>query len=572
MGSYLRNGDDELIWHQGLRACFHLDREDSYLTSLQLNREGDSIADIRVDRIFDGSRAYFTNHYGGLIEFLKSAGYQQDRTLFVFPYDWRMDNGKNATKLQQFIEMTVLPKSGQTKVDVVAHSMGGLIVRKYATLPALLNHPGSEGATRLNNVIYLGTPHEGSPEAFGPLAFDDSLAERFMQVPCINTNTLANLSRSFPSVFELLPRKPFIYSDSKHLLLSLDESYLSPPNGLGFLKSSYWVKEAGSFHASLDRTIPAKQFSIVGTGISTLTKLELYEDSQRRRRTWCAVGGNGDETVPIESAGSVSSAQTYYTNEIEHKNLPNNSTIQRLVLRILRNETGQPPEGVKEQPFATPGVIEWCADSPIRLSIKDDAGKTNGVTADGILHSDISKTSFFIFEDNQSGFLLPKEKYHIQIHAVAAGTFSLRFLLKSPEGERREAFIFYDIPISTRSTGQLDISPEEQNLFLQLDIDGEGNSDLKLPANQKPTVLSLMAIFKSELRTKSLDYETVSPILQSLDQIAHASSSEEAKKDLIHIQQEIDRLWSKQQLTPARAEALQVIADAMRQQLDKTSK
>ena len=57
---------------------------------------------------------------------------QQKARLYVFTYDWRQDNVKTVQKLDELIEQIRLDyKDPALRVDVIAHSMGGLVVRYY---------------------------------------------------------------------------------------------------------------------------------------------------------------------------------------------------------------------------------------------------------------------------------------------------------------------------------------------------------------------------------------------------------------------------------------------------------
>jgi hypothetical protein len=72
--------------------------------------------------------------YDNLMEALIAAGYKEDSlgenqpTLFTFPYDWRTDNNLTANLLKEKINL-VKQITGRDKVDIVAHSMGGLVAR-----------------------------------------------------------------------------------------------------------------------------------------------------------------------------------------------------------------------------------------------------------------------------------------------------------------------------------------------------------------------------------------------------------------------------------------------------------
>jgi pimeloyl-ACP methyl ester carboxylesterase len=95
--------------------------------------------------------------------------YSPGRKLYVFHYDWRQDNVKSAQKLDQFIKkiQAQYPDKENQKVDVVAHSMGGLIARyymRYGTKDVLNDTQfvaNLEGAKNIRKAILLGTPNLG---------------------------------------------------------------------------------------------------------------------------------------------------------------------------------------------------------------------------------------------------------------------------------------------------------------------------------------------------------------------------------------------------------------------------
>lgn len=89
--------------------------------------------------------------------------------LYVFAYDWRQDNVETARRLDALVEQ-VRRDHGDPglKVDVVAHSMGGLVVRyyvRYGTTDVLDDNEfpvNLHGARRIRRVVLLGTPNLGS--------------------------------------------------------------------------------------------------------------------------------------------------------------------------------------------------------------------------------------------------------------------------------------------------------------------------------------------------------------------------------------------------------------------------
>lgn len=118
--------------------------------------------------------------YASITRILESAGrYQRAepgvrqvagaRNYYVFVYDWRQDNVQSVRALSRFIEQIRLDFADpELKVDLVAHSMGGLIARYYLRYGEADTLDDNEfvvtlhGAQRVRRVILLGTPNLGS--------------------------------------------------------------------------------------------------------------------------------------------------------------------------------------------------------------------------------------------------------------------------------------------------------------------------------------------------------------------------------------------------------------------------
>ena len=98
--------------------------------------------------------------YDDLIKSLKTNGYENGKNLFVFPYNWRSSNKVSALHLQGKIE-EIMQKTHVSKVDIVAHSMGGLVTRAYVE-----EIEGTQYNDTIDQLITMGTPHRGSPEAY----------------------------------------------------------------------------------------------------------------------------------------------------------------------------------------------------------------------------------------------------------------------------------------------------------------------------------------------------------------------------------------------------------------------
>ena len=129
MGSKLfedNPGFDSLVWPSFFKIAFSI--TDDFLDILKNNIDGSSINTIIAKDILKNSGD--SDYYNGLEENLLNNEYVEGESLFFFPYDWRLDLGGVATNLMHRIE-DIKSQTGAQKVDVVSHSMGGLLLKEY---------------------------------------------------------------------------------------------------------------------------------------------------------------------------------------------------------------------------------------------------------------------------------------------------------------------------------------------------------------------------------------------------------------------------------------------------------
>lgn len=144
--------------------------------------------------------------YGPLLEFLA-----RTHRVEIFAYDWRRSVRDSAAALTERLEK-LLPELEQQRqpVHLVAHSMGGLVVRAMIAD----NQRGSavwRRITQLPNsrLLMLGTPNHGSYEALRWLTgFNPTQAKLALLDLTQDTRQIIDLVRRFPGLLELLPFAP----------------------------------------------------------------------------------------------------------------------------------------------------------------------------------------------------------------------------------------------------------------------------------------------------------------------------------------------------------------------------
>jgi len=215
------------------------DPESARILSLPISKDDETLEelvdDVRPDGVFGGGDAspfivpIEIDVYRGLLETLVTGGYDYRLTRedelarefnagsFEFPYDWRRDVVEAARILDDFIQRKkeqvrrvraerfgAVPKD--VRFDIVAHSMGTLVVRYYLMyggqdLPADGSLPELtwEGAKHVDYVVLVAPPFRGSVTALENLVNGKTFS-------AITPDYPPALFGSFPSIYQLLPR------------------------------------------------------------------------------------------------------------------------------------------------------------------------------------------------------------------------------------------------------------------------------------------------------------------------------------------------------------------------------
>lgn len=150
--------------------------------------------------------------YEGMVETLTSMGGYTVATpsnptppapCFEFAYDWRLGCEENAARLSSYLASIARSYGDPSlKVDLVAHSMGGLIARYFIlyggenVLGLSDPRPNWAGAARVRKLAMLGTPNTGSAGAV--LALIHGRRVGLAKIP-------PDLLATMPSMFELMP-------------------------------------------------------------------------------------------------------------------------------------------------------------------------------------------------------------------------------------------------------------------------------------------------------------------------------------------------------------------------------
>ncbi|WP_316224613.1 MULTISPECIES: lipase/acyltransferase domain-containing protein [unclassified Bradyrhizobium] len=299
---------------------------------------------------------FWTIHeYDSLLDQIHRLGYVDNKNLFTFPYDWRKSNFDTAKMFDAFV--TSNPALREGKFDIVAHSMGGLVTKIW-----LINYGG---AARVNKVIYMGTPFQGSMNAFATLSDGWGAFANFMAG---GLATVRRVTFSFPSIYELFPTYDAccrLGDTGHHTMLDIfspatwtQRDWLPAeyaPGGARAAAFEHGLAQARQIGLLMRQPVPGvEEIKFAGDVIDT--KLWLYVPQQNQSwKNWKFSQSRGDGTVPVWSAANnFTGTQGSEPSFVEHATIFADKWLSNKLDRELVPDTPPPVRAVEYDKVDTP--------------------------------------------------------------------------------------------------------------------------------------------------------------------------------------------------------------------------
>ena len=514
-----------------------------YSSMLWLDSYGNNGENLEASEVikeyFDDDFPYVIpiGYYGPIIDGLINDGYEKDRNLFVFPYDWRKNNAGSAVLLESKIN-EVLLNAQETQVDIVAHSMGGIVSRYYINK---LN-----GKSKVRKLVLIATPNFGSVDAYRMLKLGKSLGS-------IDDNTIQDLAKNYPSVFQLLPSQNYFdlygsfFTDNyggelNGNLNDYDLTYMQNEDSKLTEINEYLLKDASysayKFHNDLTDNklnFNGGLYLILGSGIPTLGQIEKKRGIKICSiespgvgmpifypcgYEWAGWPRNGDGTVPLKSATRLESdglIEIFHVNKIEHQNLPADDDVIGLVSEIIKgsdkNELGNFLEATnnkiiqedelnddflcsidgggcwendnyrEDQAFPMTDTSVIFTKSPVEMQIYNSQGELIGKDENGVIQMPAG-TNFFKLGENTIAFVPRNDVYTINLEATGKGSFGLGIDSVDEENNVLKSISYDNISIVDSSTasvvynGKLEVTNE-----FMVDQDGDGSKENEIQSS-----------------------------------------------------------------------------------------
>ena len=515
MGSiFTRAFDGEEVWPNigQMASLSGILSGDSYLDDLALGADGQPLVAMStpdIVRTVTTTIAFVPikkTFYGNLIDAFVSEGYIENKDLFVVPYDWRLDIHSQASALDSKVTSAVAA-SPNGKINIVAHSMGGVFVKDYLA--------GRTDNSFLDKLVLVGVPQLGSPKAFKILNAGDNLGVALGPFDVLNSTEIKKIAQNMPSIYELLPSRRYVqidggyvqdFRDGKNVVLGYDETARLMTSDPADSRNANLLNVADLFHQGLDaQTVNASSvYNILGCLKPTISQFNFYDNgvTDVTRTT-------GDGTVPEVSAMNLADGfHNYFVlgdeTGIDHSELVSDPRPLTLITSIIENGTstnGNLPQGISTaladcvggglgSPDAPPtgdDSVEFSVHGSADLNVYDAAGRHTGPSPDGTTEIAIPGSSYEKIGKN-TFVVLPASTSTYKV--VSNETVATSTVVVKVKGRKKSTVshtaTYVSVPLENVSaTAELDFSGFDGNLDLKLDENGDGNAE----ATTSPTAI-----------------------------------------------------------------------------------
>ncbi len=410
-------------------------------------------------------------------------------------------------------EIEKLAKISPTgKVDVIAHSLGGLIAKKYVL---------ENENPKIGKLVFLGVPNLGAPLAGRAL-----IAGTDFGVFGLNPQELKKISQNMPAAYDLLPSKNY-FSVRESWLRVVKETErwgISDGKYLDWAQSRIYLAGAGANNAAIINAINLHSdefdgdniyeimadkgidsYNIVGCRAATFSTLLDMQDKDGVHRHYDYFEfANGDDTVPFESANRrlAKDKNTFYVRDAKHGQMPSANGIRQKIAGIISQNNILLPNNkiitrdqlINDHRLCRLLGIALRIDSPLAIKITDQDGNIIENVV-GVGPKNEIPGAMFEINDGKKFVYLPQnedQQYQIILQGEDDGFFTLTAravkddILQEPQ-------VFSLLPVSKNLSGVVELT--DQETIIKIDNDGDGAIDQTFSQDEVFTIGELIADF-----------------------------------------------------------------------------
>jgi len=501
----------------------------------------------------------FVKVYGGLIQSLQNAGYGLNTNLFIFNYDWTKQADLIADDLKNYIDNVVDPPEG-TEIDLVGHSLGGLVARTYVQ-----NDPNNS----VSQLITVGSPHQGTTQVY--YAWEGANLNKVLpgwqRIPAgilfwrgksPFENLVPSLQSLCPVLKNLLPSSPYLKKERIPVPIE------------NMIEKNDWL-------ISLNNTVPLQLLEILksslGNAVDTVKWIEV-EDRNRLdeilerwvdgRPTGNEEFSPGDNRVITENAVLPGLDPSHIEElNLNHGDLVKTKEGQRAILdflglSLLESEIIPAPEIVYE-----PSLVFQLA-SPATIRVTDPSGRSVGFEAPEPLIPDA------FFDSDEKLIFIPNPEdgnYQIEIFPEGGGgEYRLLVGLLTENGDYWREYQGGTTPGSPDEQIFFSPSPEELKFYLL----SQGKTvifSLKKDFNKQKIPVKFRGRIESKLAVALGNINAALELLEEGDAVSGKRKIERALMEIFELEEFLESENIPPLLKEFFSEALKEIEDYLLQLL-----
>ncbi|MDY4575711.1 MAG: alpha/beta fold hydrolase [Intestinibacter sp.] len=449
------------------------------------------------DKLFAFSK--YKREYGALYTYKKlidSLCSSTDRPVYIFNYNWMKSNSYNATELRKFINTL-----GADKVDILAHSMGGLVASSY--------YSQYKDDNKVDRIITCATPYEGAPCIINKIQNWDVLTEKvdvknakFWQDNALGF--LGGLTKSTKSSIistsEVIPTKNYISKtpmrkngliDETYDLLS-DEEYADVCEEIfsDLYSSAVQFQESILSSEGYNNLLDYENaYFLIGKNQPTITSIEFDLIGNDVNKIWyeddLEYDMKGDGTVPYLSASMMEKVNGLYNYrykflDISHDQTVKNEEAINWIMQKLEITTAASTLSDEQTESETPEGSKYIvlrAACPVDVDVELNGEALNSSASECTSETSFGRMDIIGQNDEIKMFCLEENKdYKITLDGTDEGTmdYAIRYFNEDGELEEERSIEGVEVTADTIITTGSDKS---KDTVLKIDKDGDGVVD-----------------------------------------------------------------------------------------------
>lgn len=293
-----------------------------------------------------------------------------ENTLYEAPYDFRFSIADTAKTVAAEIKVA-LNETRAGSVDIVAHSMGGLVVKEMLA-------DGLLSAEKVHLVITVATPHFGAAQALKGIRYGDNFGS-----DQVSSSKLQTFAHNIPGDYDLLPSRTYFGRSTGYLFnrANFDKTKSDGPL-LDFTQTSavlgtkldtplsafnkMLLTDSDNRHKALDAWAnPNGVLIYTVVGYNNMTQGKYVEANVARKEDrngkvtaltqlvkWPLITWEGDGTAPLRGAELPGYGTTFYLNDgafnVDHTSQLGLAELDTFILNILAGNKPMETANIKQ--------------------------------------------------------------------------------------------------------------------------------------------------------------------------------------------------------------------------------